>query len=176
MGAVGSGKTTLAAKLSGKKLDISHFGASATRQSTIYRTFAFEFSDTPGFQSVENKLNHAVNIICALHHRPISRLFILIKYECRLDRMYNNVIDIVKSFNKLRSSMALIVTAWDESDGSEDLNMRIAEYFTEKLKIGSILFSGHNYSRIDLLFEMRRQLQNTPITVKIQPETIWTLF
>ena len=86
IGAVGSGKTTLTEKLTGKRnLGVKAFGTSATRISTIYQTESFEFADTPGYMSFDNKLDHAVNIVCAMHYRPVSRIFILVKFDSRID-------------------------------------------------------------------------------------------
>lgn len=159
VGTVGSGKTYLSTKLAMKEnTGVSHFGSSATRVSTIYRTKYFEFSDTPGYRSRKNKLNHAVNIICALQYKPVSRIFILSKYECRVDQIVNNAKDIIVPFLEQRCLITLIITAWDLSDRGEDTKQQILDAFHEDFNIDSIIFTEKDMKSEDLKKEMQSKL------------------
>ena len=141
IGAVGSGKTTLTEKLTGKRnLGVKAFGSSATRISTIYYTESFEFADTPGYMSCDNKLDHAVNIVCAMHYRPVSRIFILVKFDSRIDNMYRDIKDIVAPLLSYRNLLTILVTAWDISDQSDQTKLEIRNRFSKMLNVQSIYF------------------------------------
>lgn len=176
IGAVGSGKTTLSEKLTGKRnLGVKNFGSSATRVSTIYRTESFEFADTPGYMSIDNKLDHAVNIVCALHYRPVSRIFILVKFNSRIDNMFRDVKEIVAPLMSLFGILTILVTAWDTSDGTELIANEIRSKFLKLSRIQSIFFVGKETSGEELKAIFAATF-TIPFTIQVPHNQIYKYF
>ena len=176
IGTVGSGKTSLTEKLTGKRnLGVRNFGKSATRVSTIYRTESFEFADTPGYQSIDDKLDHAVNIVCALQYRPVSRVFILVKFNSRIESMYRDVKDIVASLLEYVSVLTILVTAWDTSDRSDQTENEIKNQFSDLFKIQSLFFVGIETSADDLK-EVVKSTFTIPETICVPSQKIHKYF
>ena len=176
IGAVGSGKTTLSEKLTGKRnLGVKAFGSSATRVSTIYHTESFEFADTPGYMCFDNKLDHAVNIVCAMHYRSVSRIFILVKFDSRIDNMYRGIKDIVAPLLNYRNLLTILVTAWDLSDRSEQTKIEIRNRFSQMLNIQSTDFVEKETSGEELKRVVRTTFTNA-IKIEIPHEKIHKYF
>ena len=176
VGTVGCGKSSLSSKLTSKKCGISHFCGSATRQSTIYRTSYFEFSDTPGYRSRKDKLDHAVNIICALQYKPVSRIFVLSKFDCRVDQIVNNAKEIITPFLGYRSLLTVVITAWDLSDRTQETKQKIIDAFHEDFDIMSLLFTEKDTKREELIKIMRNLLIEEPQKIEITAKNISKFF
>lgn len=177
IGAVGSGKTTIAQKLSRKKnLGVKNFGTSATRQSTVYKSGTFMFADTPGYLSFEDKLSHAVNIIRALEEKPLFGIFLLIRFETRIEGMLHKVQEIFQPLRTCKALITIVITAWDLSEGTIEQETLITNSLKKNFKIESVLFTGNMTSPEELERMFRQKLVATPINIRIPPEATFRYF
>ena len=93
MGDVGTGKSTVVEKLTGVKGRSSNATESFTRSSEAVPVpdGSLIVSDTPGSNSRKDKLQHNVWIAGAFNFRPVSKIFIVVKAETRIDCVIDNV-------------------------------------------------------------------------------------
>ena len=94
-----------------------------------------------GYLSFDNKLDHAVNILFALRNRPVSRIFILVKFSSRIDNMIRDVKDIVSPLFEYHNLLTVLVTAWDTYDRTQETADEIRNRFSQ-FNIKSIFFVG----------------------------------
>ena len=133
VGCVGTGKTTVFNLITNRKHETSDGGKSVTR--TVFSSpsgFGEKFSimDTPGTLADEDKLAHAINLRMALIERPLSRIFLFIKFE-RHGAMVKNLEEQLFFLQEWKFLITVIVTHWDK----EVFPANIAEYEMVKKKL-----------------------------------------
>ena len=141
LGDVGTGKSTLVEKLTGKKGRSSDANESFTKTSRAFwaRGGSLIVSDTPGSNALKDKLDHNIWIAGALNFRPVSRIFIVVKAETRIDNVVDNVRKYADRFLELPMDViAVLVTHMDMVDWKEeDFTARIED----ELGIDTVVFS-----------------------------------
>jgi len=90
----------------------------------------FNIMDTPGTLADEDKLAHAINLRMALIERPLSRIFLFIKFE-RHGAMIKNLAEQLFFLQKWKDLITVVVTHWDR----EVTNANKAEYEMTKKKL-----------------------------------------
>lgn len=158
VGPVGSGKTTLAQKLTGKQ------GLTERRQheTTIFVTSSFLFADTPSFNPEKDKLTHAIHIVSALHYRPVSRIFVLCKFNEKDDVMVESIKNMVTALSASQDHLTILVTACKSNDRQSEIKQK----FKESFKISSVCFLADTDTPADLELTLKNTFTN-PVKVTI---------
>ena len=143
VGDVGTGKSTLVEKLTGVKGRSSNATESFTRSSEPFRVpnGSLIVSDTPGSNSRKDKLQHNVWIAGAFNFRPVSKVFIVVRAETRIDSVIDDVRKYADSFLELPTELiGVLVTHMDVVEWTE---MRFSSAVSEDLGIDSVVYSAH---------------------------------
>lgn len=142
LGDVGTGKSTLLEKLTEQKGKSSQANESFTRTSQVFWApdGRLIVADTPGSNALKDTLDHNVQIAGALNFRPVSRIFIVVKAETRIDTVVDNVRKYADRFLELPMDVVgVLVTHMDTVDWTEkDFTPRIED----DLGIDSVVFSS----------------------------------
>ena len=103
MGDVGTGKSTLVEKLADVRGQSSDAYESYTRLSKLFwsKDRSMIINDTPGANSMSEKLEHNLQIAAAFNYRPVSKVFIVVKADTRIDNTVHNVRRYVEQFTDL---------------------------------------------------------------------------
>ena len=93
IGDVGTGKSTIVEKVSNVTNLASDGDTSVTKSSTVFWSIdgSLLIADTPGSNAIEDKLKHNLGIAVAINYLPVSKMFILVKAETRLDSVVDNI-------------------------------------------------------------------------------------
>ena len=175
MGEVGVGKSSIVEKLSGVSIPTGENPMSVTRQFRPYDTYDWSMiiSDTPGCNSIEDQLEHNLQIAAALNYMPVSRILITVKADIRLA----NVMSVVKKFDERLMEypdevVGVLVTHMDRVswEGSE-LEMRVKDEFG----IECILFSEKDTSG-KILLAMIKSVCINPVAIKVNEKNFPRLF
>ena len=144
LGDVGTGKSTVVEKLTGESGRSSDASLSFTRSSEVFCVAdgSMIIADTPGSNALDDKLERNVWIAGALNYKPVSRIFIVVKAEARIDSVMRNVRKYADSFLELPIDVvAVLVThmdlpevRWSEDDFTSGINNELA--------INVVLFSS----------------------------------
>ena len=147
LGDVGTGKSTLLEKLTEQRGKSSQANESFTRSSEVFWApdGRLIVADTPGSNALKDTLEHNVQIAGALNYRPVSRIFIVVKAETRIDSVVDNVRKYADRFLELPMDVVgVVVTHMDTVDWTEkDFAPRIEH----DLGIDSVVFSSMTTNR-----------------------------
>lgn len=147
LGDVGTGKSTLLEKLTEQRGKSSQANESFTRSSEVFWApdGRLIVADTPGSNALKDTLDHNVQIAGALNYRPVSRIFIVVKAETRIDSVVDNVRKYADRFLELPMDVVgVLVTHMDTVDWTEkDFAPRIEH----DLGIDSVVFSSMTTNR-----------------------------
>ena len=77
--------------------------------------------DTPGTSADEDKLAHAINLRMALIERPLSRIFLFIKFD-RHGPMMKNLSEQLFLLQEWKNLITVIVTYWDKEISPDNKN------------------------------------------------------
>ena len=147
LGDVGTGKSTLLEKLTEQRGKSSQANESFTRTSEVFWApdGRLIIADTPGSNALKDTLEHNVEIAGALNFRPVSRIFIVVRAETRIDSVVDNVRKYADRFLELPMDVVgVLVTHMDTVDWTEkDFTPRIEE----DLGIDSVVFSSMTTNR-----------------------------
>ena len=151
MGDVGTGKSTLVEKLTGVEGRSSNATESFTRSSEAFRVpnGSLIVSDTPGSNPTKDQLQHNVWIAGAFNFRPVSKVFIVVKAETRIDSVIHHVHKYADSF--LEFPMELIGVLVTHMDVVEWTGMRFSSAVSEYLGIDSVVYSARATTGDELL-------------------------
>ena len=151
LGDVGTGKSTILEKLTGVKGKSSDANESFTKTSTVLWVpdGSLIVSDTPGSNALKDKLEHNVEIAGALNFRPVSRMFIVVKAETRIDNVVDNVRKYADRFLELPMDVVgVLVTHMDMVDWTEK---EFIPRIEDELGIDTVVFSRISTKREALL-------------------------
>ncbi len=142
LGDVGTGKSTLTEKLTGEEGRSSDASESFTNIMEVFWVpdGSLIVSDTPGSNALKDKLDHNVEIAAALNYRPVSRIFIVVKAETRIDNVVDNVRKYADRFLELPMDVvAVLVTHMDMVEWKEE---EFTARIDEELGIDTVVFSS----------------------------------
>ena len=93
LGDVGTGKSSIVEKVTNEINLASDGDTSVTKSSEVFWSIegSLLIADTPGSNAMEDKLMHNMWIAGALNYLPVSKMFILVKAETRLDSVVDNI-------------------------------------------------------------------------------------
>ena len=154
VGDVGTGKSTLVEKLTGAKGKSSNAMESFTRTSEAFYVpnGSLIVSDTPGSNSRKDKLQHNVWIAGAFNFRAVSKIFIVVKGETRVDSVIDNVRKYADSFLDFPPElMGVLVTHMDVVEWTEPC---FSSAVSEDLGIDSVVYSAQTTSGAKLLCDI----------------------
>ena len=142
LGDVGTGKSTIVEKLTGKVGRSNSSRLSFTRSSQAFHVLdgSMVICDTPGSNSIEDKIGHNVWIAAALNKFPVSRIMIVVKAETRIDSVVDGVRKYAERLVELsRDNIGVYVAHMDT------VIWNAAEYTADligELGIDCVVFSG----------------------------------
>ena len=116
IGDVGTGKSTIVEKVTNETNLASNGDTSVTKSSTVFWSIdgSLLIADTPGSNALEDKLDHNMWIAGALNYLPVSKMFILVKAETRLDSVVDNIRKYSDRFVTLDpSAIGVLITHMD---------------------------------------------------------------
>ena len=124
MGDVGHGKSRIVEKACGVTNLSSNASETFTRESKLFHSADGRLivADTPGSNAMKDKLSHNCEIAVALNYADISRIFIVVKAETRIDNGVGAVRKYAEQLVDLdMDALAVIVThmdqvTWEEGD------------------------------------------------------------
>lgn len=151
LGDVGTGKSTIVEKLTGEKGRSSESHKSFTKSSKVFWVpdGSLIVSDTPGSNALKDKLEHNIWIAHALNFRPVSRIFIVVKAETRIDNVVDNVRKYADRFLELPMDVVgALVTHMDMVDWTQE---EFTPQIQDELGIDTVVFSWINTKRNTLL-------------------------
>ena len=151
LGDVGTGKSTILEKLTGVEGRSSDVNESFTKTSTalVVPDRSLIVSDTPGSNALKDKLEHNTMIAAALNIRPVSRIFIVVKAETRIDNVVDNARKYADSFLELPEDViGVLVTHMDMVDWTEE---EFIPRIEDELGIDTVVFSRISTKREELL-------------------------
>ena len=151
MGDAGTGKSALVEKLTGVKGRSSNATECFTRSSKAFRVpnGSLIVSDTPGSNSRKDKLQHNVWIAGAFNFRPVSKVFIVVKAETRMDSVIDNIGKYADNFLEFPTElMGVLVTHMDVVEWTETC---FSSAVSEDLGIDSVVYSSRTTSGAKLL-------------------------
>ena len=141
LGDVGTGKSTLVEKLTKTEGRSSDANESFTKDSVVFwiPDGSLIVADTPGSNALKDKLEHNVHVAAAINFRPVSRIFIVVKAETRIDTVVDNVRKYADRFLELPMDVVgVLVTHMDMVTWREiDFTPRIED----ELGIDTVVFS-----------------------------------
>ena len=141
LGDVGTGKSTVAEKLTKREGRSSNASEGHTKASQVFWVpdGTLIVADTPGSNALRDKLEHNVQIAAAINFRHVSRIFIVVKAETRIDTVVDNVRKYADCFLELPMDVVgVLVTHMDVVDWREiDFTPRIKD----ELGIATVVFS-----------------------------------
>ena len=147
LGDVGTGKSTLLEKLTEQRGKSSQANESFTRTSEVFWApdGRLIIADTPGSNALKDTLEHNVEIAGALNFRPVSRIFIVVRAETRIDSVVDNVRKYADRFLELPMDVVgVLVTHMDTVNWTEkDFTPRIED----DLGIDAVVFSSMTTNR-----------------------------
>ncbi|CAB4004324.1 signal recognition particle receptor beta subunit [Paramuricea clavata] len=144
LGDVGTGKSTLVEKMTGQTGSSSGSSMSYTRSTEVFwvSDSSLLVADTPGSNALEDKLEQNVWIAGAVSRRPVSKIFIVVKAEARIDSVVSNVRKYADCFVELPMDVvAVIVTHMDAPEvkwAKKDFIPKI----DKELGIDTVVFSS----------------------------------
>ena len=144
LGDVGTGKSTLAEKISGESGISSNQSTSCTMVSKLYESYdkKIVICDTPGSNAMKDKFNHNAWIATAMNLAPVSRILICVIAQARIA----NVLDVVRKYMEgfldlpqMENILAVCVTHMDQVNWTPDEFRTTLE---DELGIQSVVFSS----------------------------------
>ena len=142
VGDAGTGKSTLVEKLTGVKGRSSNAMECFTKSSEAFYVpnGSLIVSDTPGSNSRKEKLQYNVWIAAAFNFRPVSKVFIVVKAETRMDSVIDNVRRYADSFLELPTELVgVLVTHMDVVEWTETC---FSLAVSDDLDIDSVAYSA----------------------------------
>merc|ERR1711990_544476 len=174
-GDVGTGKSTLVEKITGVKGRSSNARESFTTESKLFNTTNGQMivNDTPGFNAMRDKLEHNMQIAAALNWGPVSRIFLVVKADTRIDTTVDHVRKYAEQLADLDSDvLAVIVThmdgvAWTARDFTPALS--------GELGLDTVIFSSPVRTGEQLLADMLAVCR-IRFNLSVDNETFFRLF
>ena len=154
VGDVGTGKSTLVEKLTGETGRSSNASESATRSSEAFYVpdGSLIISDTPGSNSRKERLQHNIWIAGAFNFRPVSKLFIVVKADTRMDSVIDNVRKFADCFLELPMELVgVIVTHMDTVEWTES---SFSSAVSEDIGIDTVVYSAPSTSGNKILSDI----------------------
>lgn len=175
VGDVGTGKSTIIEKLTGSKGMSSSSKLSYTRvaQTYIVQEGTLTISDTPGCNSVQDRLDHNMWVAAALNYERVSKILVVCKADVRMDNVVDDIRKYYENFIRLDpGAVAVLVTHMDTVEWSETEFQTIV---SDELGVEDIIFSSLSSSR-SLLLNSILGICRTRFDIKVNSENFLKIF
>ena len=175
LGDVGTGKSTVVERLTGAKGRSSDASQSYTKISEVFWVpdGSLIVSDTPGSNTMTDKLLHNTWIAEALNFRPVSRIFIVVKAEARMDSVVDNVRKYADRFVELPEDVVgVLVTHMDIVRWTKE---KFTSHLDKELGIDTVVFSWLNTTGETLLHDILETCTETH-DLTVNSENFFRLF
>ncbi|KAH3757171.1 hypothetical protein Pelo_10992 [Pelomyxa schiedti] len=184
MGDVGSGKSTLCEKLTGRTGLSSDSAESFTKESKIFLSVSrklvgaverrYWIADTPGLNSMKGRVDHALNVLGAMRFKPVTCLLMVCSLKDRLDGLAKALDDLVTPFiEEFGNNIAVIVT---KSDLCQTLAVHEITGVALNLGLCNVMVTSKGTTNAELLAFLQKLEGITPIDVTIAPENLVSYF
>jgi len=175
MGDVGSGKSTICEKVTGRVGLSSPSSTSFTRDSKVFLVDnKYWLADTPGLNSSTKKLHHALNLLGALRYRPITSILVICSMKDRIDGLIESLTHLIDSFYEdFESIIAVIVTKHDLY--SHISKEEIQEALREQ-SIKNIMVTEKSTTKSELLEFLNGLTTNVAVEVNIESKELTSYF
>ncbi|KAH3764054.1 hypothetical protein Pelo_4083 [Pelomyxa schiedti] len=175
MGDVGSGKSALCEKFTGKTGLSSSSEESFTKESKVFPVDnRYWLADTPGLNSGRERVEHALNLLGALRFKPVTCLLMICSLKDRLDNLEKEISDLVTPFIlEFEHNIAMIVTKSDRMPTST------GEHITKiarSIGLEHILVTGLATTKEELMAFLESLTVIPPIDVSIAPDQLESYF
>ena len=175
VGDVGTGKSTLVEKISGVSGRSSDGQESFTTESMLFMSGDGRLivNDTPGSNAMRDKLEHNMQIAAALNWGAVSRIFLVVKADTRIDTTVDQVRKYAEQLADLDTDvLAVIVTHMDRVAWT---NRDFIPALSGELGLDSVVFSGLERTGEQLVGDMLG-LCKTRFNLSVDDETFFRLF
>jgi len=176
VGDVGTGKSTLVEKLTGERGRSSSSSGSftMTSQSFWVPDGSLIVADTPGCNPRREKLEHNLWIAHALNFMPVSRIFIVVNAETRLDSMVSSIQLHSDRFAILPNDVVAVLVTHMDNDRKWS-SKECAEAIKEDLGIRDVVFSALWATRSALLHDVNA-VCNKKYNLRVNDDNFLKLF
>ena len=175
LGDVGTGKSTIIEKLTGEKGRSSDANESFTLTAEAFWVpdGSLIIADTPGSNALKDKMEHNIWIAHALNFRRVSRIFIVVRAETRIDNVVTNARKYADCFVELPMDVVgVLVTHMDTVDWKEkDFTSRLVD----ELGIDTVVFSRMNTRPETLLRDILKTCDEVH-DLTVNEDNFFTLF
>jgi len=159
LGDVGMGKSTVAEKITGISGLSSNADESFTKASAICESECkgIQIIDTPGGNSMQDKLEHNVWIAYALNYAPVSMILLTVKADTRIDNTIGLVRNYAERFQDAAELLTVCATHMDTVTWKES---RFMECLENELGIDSAIFVGKDTTGSTIARNIKRQCKS----------------
>ncbi|KAH3745644.1 hypothetical protein Pelo_12938 [Pelomyxa schiedti] len=175
MGDVGSGKSTLCEKLTGRTGLSSNSKTSFTKDSKVFPVEnRYWIADTPGLNSSKGRVEPALSLLGALRFKPVTCLLMVCSLKDRLDGLEEAVSDLVAPFvEEFGNNIAVIVTKKDTAT-----NITVAEVIetVQELGLERVTVTSRHTTKAELMEFLQTLEGIPPIDVTIAPAQLVSYF
>ena len=176
IGDVGSGKSTIIEKLTGKEGRSSNSDTSFTKTSQAFWVTdrSMKICDTPGSNGMNDKLTSNVWIAAALRKFPVSRILVVVKADTRID----NVVDGVRKYAEklIEFDPELIGVLVTHMDTVNWTGANFKTHLRNELGIDVAVFSSLDHSSEALLRDLHDVCLPESREIMIDNETFVRVF
>eukprot|EP00092_Neocalanus_flemingeri_P105649 GFUD01135444.1.p1 GENE.GFUD01135444.1~~GFUD01135444.1.p1 ORF type:complete len:437 (+),score=64.33 GFUD01135444.1:62-1372(+) len=144
LGDVGSGKSTVVEKLTGKTGRSSAANTSVTRTSEVFGVSegGLVICDTPGSNAMEDQFTHNINIAHAMNFMPVNCVLIVVKGDVRMDTVVGKVKEYASVFLPEDLPIEMIGVCITHMDQVTWKNDELMHHLKTKLEIKTAIFSS----------------------------------
>uniref|UniRef100_A0A7M6DPS4 G domain-containing protein n=1 Tax=Clytia hemisphaerica TaxID=252671 RepID=A0A7M6DPS4_9CNID len=179
VGKVGTGKSTIVEKVTGVKGRKSKSSESFTTESEYFwaKDKSLLIADRPGTNSRKGRLEHNLEVASAFNFRPVSKVFVVVKADIRLDQTIDDVNSFCEAFQTIPDeTLGVLVTHMDVD--KEWTQNDMMEALERDFRITSVVFFGNKgkVKKIGLKRDIIANCQKEPTIINITSEVFLRCF
>ena len=146
LGKTGAGKTTLFNILCGTSYTAKDSSNSVTQKLYLHSVncgdHPFVLVDTPGTDSRSDAYKHAVLIRESLTAKRINTIFVIVRYDPRFCRFYDEYLEVSELVGKYKSKIVLMISVWDNCKTPGEASMEICQDVFKDISNNIIFYSS----------------------------------
>ena len=176
VGDVGTGKSTIVETLTlerGRSSQDKWNNMTTTSERFLVPEKTLTICDTPGANALDDSFGRQMHIAEALNQKPVSKIFLVVRADQRIDNVVEKVIKYCQRFHILgRDLLGVIVTHKDTVEWRE---IQCAPHIRE-CGIHDVIFFQHNQPRDELLQGILKSCSREPVAVNVDHKLFFELF
>jgi small GTP-binding protein len=154
MGTIGVGKTTLFNTLCGTNHIAEESTGSLTQNLYLHSVnvgkYAFNLIDTPGLNSLFDRLKHSILIRHSLTTHKLNTIFVILQFESRYDLMLREFCEIEEKISKFNEKVVIMISKFDMCQEKEKAITETCKLFEKYGYKNKIIFFSKNSDRYEL--------------------------